>query len=94
MLVFNLYDNWLDTVSNFTSFNRSVLVMRALHVNLQKTTLLLKEASNVGKDPAFVWPKIDIEDWMKVEIELRNLILADFSKRCNVNVNNLIQSEI
>lgn len=64
--------------------------MRALHVNVQKTSLLLKEGSKEGKKNGFVWPKIELEDWYKVEIDLRNLILADFAKRCNVNVNSLI----
>lgn len=34
LLVYNIYDDWLDTVSNFTGFNRSILIMRALHVNV------------------------------------------------------------
>lgn len=51
---------------------------------------MLKDGSKVGKKQGFVWPKIELEDWYKVEIDLRNLILADFAKRCNVNVNSLI----
>lgn len=94
LLITNMYDDWLDTISNFTGFNRTILLMRALHVNAQKSSILLKEASKVGKQAGFVWPKIILEDWMKVEIELRNLILADFAKRTNVNVSSLIQSEI
>ena len=54
----------------------------------------MKEASKVNKESNFVWPKIDLDSWLKVEIELRNLILADFANRCNVNISSLISSEI
>ncbi|MFM7857305.1 MAG: hypothetical protein ACKO96_36640, partial [Flammeovirgaceae bacterium] len=34
------------------------------------------------------------EEWIKVEVELKNLILADYGKKNNVNVASLTQSEI
>ena len=34
------------------------------------------------------------EQWVKVEVELKNLILADYAKKNNVNVASLTQSEI
>lgn len=89
MLIYNMYDNWLENVSNFTGFNRTILILRALHVDARKSSLLLKESSK-EKEPTFIWPKILLEDWMKVEIDLKNLILADFAKKCGVNVKTLI----
>ena len=34
------------------------------------------------------------EEWIKVEVELKDLILEDFGKKENVNVASLTQSEI
>lgn len=36
MLLFNLYDDWLKTISSYTAFSRLVLILRALHVNMDK----------------------------------------------------------
>ena len=36
MLLFNLYDDWLKTISSYTAFSRLVLILRALHVNVDK----------------------------------------------------------
>lgn len=36
MLLFNLYDDWLKTISSYTAFSRLVLILRALHVNIDK----------------------------------------------------------
>lgn len=39
MLLFNLYDDWLKTISSYTAFSRLVLILRALHVNVDKVSL-------------------------------------------------------
>lgn len=36
MVLFNLYDDWLRTVSSYTAFSRLILILRALHVNPEK----------------------------------------------------------
>jgi len=36
MVLFNLYDDWLRTVSSYTAFSRVILILRALHVNPEK----------------------------------------------------------
>jgi len=36
MVLFNLYDDWLRTVSSYTAFSRVILILRALHVNPDK----------------------------------------------------------
>jgi pre-mRNA-processing factor 8 len=40
--LFNLYDDWLKTISSYTAFSRLVLILRALHVNPDKTKIILK----------------------------------------------------
>ena len=32
MVLFNIYDDWLKTISSYTAFSRLILVLRALHV--------------------------------------------------------------
>lgn len=40
--LFNLYDDWLKTISSYTAFSRLVLILRALHVNPDKTKIIMK----------------------------------------------------
>ena len=41
-----------------------------------------------------MWPDLTDEQWIKVEIALKDLILGDYAKKNNVNVSALTQSEI
>lgn len=94
MLLFNLYDDWLSSISSFTAFSRLILILRALHNNIEKAKIILRPNKNVITQPNHIWPMLTDEEWPKVEIELRNLILADFAKKNNVNIASLTQSEI
>lgn len=40
MVLFNIYDDWLKTISSYTAFSRLILILRALHVNVDKVRLL------------------------------------------------------
>ncbi|KAF6160136.1 hypothetical protein GIB67_016572 [Kingdonia uniflora] len=42
MLLFNLYDDWLKSISSYTTFSRLILILRVLHVNNEKAKMLLK----------------------------------------------------
>ena len=69
--------------------------MRSLHVNTKQTILQLKSSAGESVKPTeFIWPKIETDNWPKAEIQFRNIILADFAKKCNVNISQLTQSEI
>ncbi|KAL4423860.1 hypothetical protein ABPG75_001161 [Micractinium tetrahymenae] len=94
MLLFNLYDDWLKTISSYTAFSRLVLILRALHVNMDKARMVLKPDKTIITEPHHIWPSLTDEQWIKVEIALKDLILADYSKKNNVNVAALTQSEI
>jgi pre-mRNA-processing factor 8 len=37
MVLFNIYDDWLRTISSYTAFSRLILILRALHVNQDRT---------------------------------------------------------
>lgn len=94
MVLFNLYDEWLKTISSYTAFSRLVLILRALHVNIDKTKILLRPDKNVITQEHHIWPTLSDEDWMKLEVQLRDLILNDYGKKNNVNVQSLTSSEV
>merc|ERR1712054_116530 len=45
-------------------------------------------------EPHHIWPALSDEQWVKVEVALKDLILNDYGKENNVNVQSLTQSEI
>jgi pre-mRNA-processing factor 8 len=47
MVLFNLYDDWLKSVSSFTAFSRLIMIFRALHVNHERTRMILKPDKTV-----------------------------------------------
>ena len=94
MVLFNIYDDWLKSISSYTAFSRLILILRALHVNNDKTKMLLKPDKTIITLPHHVWPDLTDEQWIKVEIALKDLILGDYAKKNNVNVSALTQSEI
>jgi pre-mRNA-processing factor 8 len=94
MALFNIYDDWLKTISSYTAFSRLILILRALHVNNDKAKMLLKPDKTIVTQPHHVWPDLSDEQWIKVEIALKDLILGDYAKKNNVNVGALTQSEI
>lgn len=94
MCLFNLYDNWLQSISSYTAFSRLILILRALHVNNEKAKIILRPDKSVITEPHHIWPSLTDEEWIKVEVSLKDLILADYGKRNSVNVASLTQSEI
>ena len=94
MVLFNLYDDWLNSISSHTAFSRLILILRALHVNHEKSKIILKPDKTTTTLSHHIWPSLTDEEWIKVEVELKNLILADYGKKNNVNVASLTQSEI
>lgn len=94
MVLFNLYDEWLKSISSYTAFSRLILILRALHVNPDKTKLLLRPDKSVITQEHHIWPSLSDEDWIKVETQLRDLILNDYGKKNNVNTSSLTSSEV
>merc|ERR1719261_727585 len=94
MVLFNIYDDWLKTISSYTAFSRLILILRGLHVNHEKTKIILRPDSTTITEAHHIWPTVTDEEWMKVEVSLKDLILADYGKKNNVNVASLTQSEI
>ncbi|KAF5181753.1 Pre-mrna-processing-splicing factor [Thalictrum thalictroides] len=94
MLLFNLYDDWLKSISSYTAFLRLNLILRALRVNNVKAKMLLKPDTTITTEPHHIWPSLGDDQWMKVEHALKDLILSDYAKNVNVNTTALTQSEI
>ncbi|KAL3474204.1 NUC071 domain-containing protein [Aspergillus californicus] len=94
MVLFNLYDEWLKTISPYTAFSRLILILRALHVNIDKAKIILRPDKSVITLEHHIWPSLSDEDWMKIEVQLRDLILNDYGKKNNVNVQSLTSSEV
>ncbi len=94
MVLFNIYDDWLKTISSYTAFSRLILILRGLHVDIDKVKMLLRPDKSVVTEPHHVWPSLSDEQWIKIEVSLKDLILADYGKKNNVNVTSLTQSEI
>merc|ERR1712139_181563 len=94
MVLFNLYDDWLKSISSYTAFSRMILILRALHVNPERTKVILKPDKTTVTQPHHVWPSLTDDEWIHVEVQLKDLILADYGKKNNVNVASLTQSEI
>uniref|UniRef100_A0A1I8F895 JAB_MPN domain-containing protein n=1 Tax=Macrostomum lignano TaxID=282301 RepID=A0A1I8F895_9PLAT len=69
MVLFNLYDDWLRTISSYTAFSRLILILRALH-------MILKPDKTTITEPHHIWPSLSDQEWMKVETSLKDLILA------------------
>lgn len=94
MCLFNLYDDWLKTITSYTAFSRLILILRSLHVAVDRVKAILRPDMSVVTESHKVWPTLTDEQWIKIEVALKDLILADYGKKNNVNVASLTQSEI
>lgn len=94
MILFNLYDDWLDRVSSYTAFTRVILILRALGISQERCNLILRPDPTIITQENHIWPTFTDEQWIDVESQLRDLILNDYSTKYNVNIQSLTQSEI
>jgi len=94
MVLFNLYDDWLKTISSYTAFSRLILILRGLHVQIDKVKQILRPDKSVVTESHKIWPTLADDQWIKIEVALKDLILGDYGKKNNVNVASLTQSEI
>jgi pre-mRNA-processing factor 8 len=51
-------------------------LLRGLHVNNEKAKIILRPDKTTITEPHFVWPTLTDDEWIKVEVALKDLILA------------------
>ena len=76
ILTLTYADDWLKSISSYTAFSRLILLLRGLHVNNEKAKIILRPDKSTITEPHFVWPTLTDEEWIKVEVALKDLILA------------------
>lgn len=94
MVLFNLYDDWLDKVSAYTAFSRVLLILRAMGIHPELTKRILRPDATIITEDHHIWPSFSEDQWINAETQLRDLILADYAKKYNINVQALTQAEI
>lgn len=94
MTIFNLYDDWLESISSTTAFSRLILLLRGLNAHPAKAQLLLHPDSAIKTKENHLWPSFTPEQWVRIENELSDLILNDYAKKHDINVESLTQNEI
>lgn len=94
LTLFNLYDNWLANTESFTCFSRLILLLRGLQVGPEKAKVIIWPYRTVRTEPTHIWPSYTAEEWIRVENELSDLIIGDYGRKHNVNVQALTQFEI
>lgn len=63
------------------AFSLLILILRALHVNNDRTKVILKPDKTTITEPHHIWPSLSDEEWIKIEVQLKDLILADYGKK-------------
>ncbi|SCU92397.1 LANO_0E00694g1_1 [Lachancea nothofagi CBS 11611] len=94
MVLFNIYDDWLERISSYTAFSRLILLLRALRTNEEKAKMILKSDPTIPVREYHLWPSFSDEQWIEVESQMRDLILEEYGKKYNVNIASLTQTEI
>ena len=73
MVLFNIYDDWLKTISSYTAFSRLLLILRAFHVNQERCKAILRPEKETLTQAHHVWPSLTDEEWIAVEVQLKVL---------------------
>ncbi|KAL0224761.1 hypothetical protein RCL1_002673 [Eukaryota sp. TZLM3-RCL] len=92
LVLYNVYDDWLEYLPAYTAFSRLILILRALLIDSDKAWNLL--TSGTSTKPEHLWPTMSADSWITVEQKLKDMIITDFGLKNNVSVENLTQSEI
>ncbi|KAM3159448.1 MPN domain-containing protein [Lachancea thermotolerans] len=94
MVLFNIYDDWLERVSSYTAFSRLILLLRALRTNEERARMILKADPTIPIKEHHLWPSFSDDQWIEIESQMRDLILVEYGKKYNVNITSLTQTEI
>lgn len=69
MVLYNIYDDWLDTISSYTAFSRLILLLRALKTNEEQAkSILLRDPTIVIKEH-HLWPSFPTRNGLKLKVK-------------------------
>lgn len=94
MVLFNIYDDWLESISSYTAFSRLILLLRGLKTNEEKAKMIVLGDPTIPIKQHHLWPSFSDEQWIDIESKMRDLILTEYGKKYNVNISALTQTEI
>lgn len=94
MVLFNIYDDWLERVSSYTAFSRLILLLRGLKTDEEQAKMILLGDPTIPIRSHHLWPSFSDEQWIGIEAKMRDLILSEYGKKYNVNISALTQTEI
>nr|UXY88510.1 splicing factor Prp8 [Cryptomonas curvata] len=95
LLIFNVYDDWLESISSFTAFSRLLLILKALKINFEEVQTIFNQFRQSDKENNnYFWPNISDRKWVKLEIILKDIIVDNYCYRKKLNPNNLSQNDI
>lgn len=94
MVIFNLYDDWGETIAPHSCFSRLMLIMRALIVDRDETNKILRPDVSVKYESHHIWPTHSPSDWEDVEVKLKDIIVEKYSIKNNISPNSLTSNEI
>ncbi|CCE61602.1 hypothetical protein TPHA_0A05280 [Tetrapisispora phaffii CBS 4417] len=94
LVLFNIFDDWLDRISSYTAFSRLILLLRGLKTDEEKAKMIILGDPTIPIKEHHLWPSFTDEQWIDIEFKMRDLILSEYSKKYNVNISALTQTEI
>lgn len=94
MVLFNIYDDWLERVSSYTAFSRLILLLRGLKTDEEQAKIILLGDPTIPVKQHHLWPSFTDEQWITIEARMRDLILGAYGKKYGVNISSLTQTEI
>lgn len=94
LIVFNIFDDWLESVSSYTAFSRFILIIRSLHLNFNKASMIVHPDRSVRMNKSFLWPSLSDRQWIVCEQALKDLIISDYCIKNNVSCSDISPSDV
>jgi pre-mRNA-processing factor 8 len=95
LLIFNLYDDWLESISSFTAFSRLILILKAIKINFKEVKTIFNQFKTSSMENSNrIWPNIRDEKWVKLEITLKDIIIDNYCYRKKFNPKHLSQQDV
>lgn len=93
LILFNIYDDWLNRVPPSAAFYRLTLILRALTVNVDEAKTILYSSETVTASH-HIWPTLTAEEWITVETNLKNLVLENYCKQNALSIQTLAEDQV